>query len=164
MKNCQMHPMSSNTNQQLQAGNHLARAAAMATLARADVALLKAAYATHWQGRTFRELKPTQTGLVMIRGRIGGDGAPFNLGEATASKAIIELDNGTRGYGQCLGRNAEKARFAAVFDALWQDDPALVDQLVLAPIRSAIEAARQTAAAQTAATKVDFFTLVRGED
>ena len=141
-----------------------ARASALALLARAECASLEAALSTTWQGQIYRVLKPAATGLVMLRGRIGGDGAPFNLGEATVPKSVIELVDGTRGYGQCLGRNPRKAELVAVFDALWQQDEARVEALALKPIRKALALARQTQAAQTAATKVDFFTLVRGED
>lgn len=140
------------------------RAGAMAVLACAKTADLEAALAAHWPGQTFHTLKPAETGLVMLRGRTGGDGKPFNVGEATLSKAIVALPDGTRGYGQCLGRDRRKAELAAMFDALWQQSPGRVEEHVLAPVRAALEAARQTEAAQTAATKVDFFTLVRGED
>ena len=56
----------------------------------------------------------------MLRGRAGGDGAPFNVGEATVTRAIVELPSGERGYGHILGRDAERARLAAILDALWQ--------------------------------------------
>ncbi len=144
--------------------NGKSRAAAMALLARAEAELLQVALDQYWSDVSWRALKPAATGLVMLRGRIGGDGAPFNVGEATISKAVIELDDGTRGYGQCLGRDAKKAELAALFDALWHQDEPRVEALVLKPIRDALALKRQTQAAETAATKVDFFTLVRGED
>ncbi|MGL4404456.1 MAG: phosphonate C-P lyase system protein PhnG [Notoacmeibacter sp.] len=140
------------------------RAEALALLAKASASSLREALSTYWPGQNYRELKPSETGLVMLRGRVGGDGAAFNLGEATVSKAVIELPDGTRGYGQCLGRDVAKAKMAAVLDALWQQEPERVEQLVLSGVRAEIELAKQTKAAQTAATKVDFFTLVRGED
>ena len=65
-----------------------------------------------------------------------------------------------------LGRDQTKARLAAVCDALWQNDRyrATVERDVLAPIRTRLETERAQRRAQTAATRVDFFTLVRGED
>ena len=33
-------------------------------------------------------LREPENGLVMVRGRTGGDGAPFNLGEATVSRRV----------------------------------------------------------------------------
>ena len=56
----------------------------------------------------------------MLRGRAGGDGALFNLGEATVARAAVKLDTGERGFGHCLGRDVEQARRIAVLDALWQ--------------------------------------------
>jgi alpha-D-ribose 1-methylphosphonate 5-triphosphate synthase subunit PhnG len=121
--------------------------------------------ARHWPHVSARELKPAEAGLVMVRGRIGGDGAPFNLGEASVTRCVVEIRGGARGYAFALGRDLAKARLAATLDALWQDNAArdLVEREVLAPIarRLADEADRDRA--QTAATKVDFFTLVRGE-
>jgi alpha-D-ribose 1-methylphosphonate 5-triphosphate synthase subunit PhnG len=140
------------------------RAEAMAVFARLSTSDFSHALAAHFPNVHYSNLKPAATGLVMLRGRIGGDGAPFNVGEATVSKAVIELENGIRGYGHCLGRDNRKAELAAVFDALWQQDPHRIEELVLGPARINKDDARQTRAAQTAATKVDFFTLVRGED
>lgn len=141
------------------------RREAMAILARASEAELRSALTTHWHDIGVRELKPAEAGLVMVRGRIGGDGAPFNLGEASVTRAIIELDDGTRGYGFTLGRDRGKARAAAILDALWQRDEtrALVDQDVLRPVSARLVAEKARAKAETAATRVDFFTMVRGE-
>lgn len=156
--------MSTATHQKSAQSSTNSRKDAIALFAKADRHVLEAALAAHWPGQAYRLLKPAETGLLMLRGRIGGDGAAFNLGEATVSKAIVELPDGTRGYGQCLGRDAKKAECAAVLDALWQTDAEKVERLVLNPVRQALDEKRAKAAAQTAATKVDFFTLVRGED
>ena len=102
----------------------------------------------------------------MLRGRAGGDGAPFNLGEATVTRAVVELPGGERGYAHILGRDAERARLAAIFDALWQKaaQRRAVEERVLAPIAARLAAERAKASAEIAATRVDFFTLKRGED
>lgn len=112
------------------------------------------------------DLRPPETGLVMVRGRIGGDGAPFNFGEATVSRAAVRLASGELGFGYVLGRNPGKARLVALCDALWQCRRyrSAVEDGILAPLRARIEARRQLADRHTAATRVDFFTLVRGED
>ena len=65
---------------------------------------------------------PAECGLVMLRGRIGGDGAPFNLGEATVTRAAVRLASGETGFGYALGRDREKARLVALCDALWQSE------------------------------------------
>jgi alpha-D-ribose 1-methylphosphonate 5-triphosphate synthase subunit PhnG len=143
-----------------------ARRRAMSLLARASASELKEPLAQGWADHGARDLKPAETGLVMLRGRAGGDGAPFNLGEATVTRAVVELPGGERGYAHILGRDAERARLAAIFDALWQK-PAqrkAVEERVLAPIAARLEAARAEASAEIAATRVDFFTLKRGED
>jgi len=63
-------------------------------------------------------LRDAENGLVMLRGRIGGDGAPFNLGEATVSRAAVRLASGEVGFGYTLGRDHDKARMIALCDAL----------------------------------------------
>jgi alpha-D-ribose 1-methylphosphonate 5-triphosphate synthase subunit PhnG len=111
------------------------------------------------------ELRPAQNGLLMLRGRIGGDGAPFNFGEATVSRAAVRLATGETGIGYVLGREQDLARLIAVVDALIQSSnhQLAVEQCVLAPIRARLKAERDRVARQAAATKVEFFTLVRGE-
>jgi alpha-D-ribose 1-methylphosphonate 5-triphosphate synthase subunit PhnG len=113
-----------------------------------------------------RDLKPVETGLVMLRGRVGGDSAPFNLGEATVSRAVVELPTGERGFGHVLGRDAFHARAVAILDALWrrEREREIIETDVLAPIANRLSAMQRKADAETAATRVDFFTLVRGED
>ncbi|MDI6836099.1 MAG: phosphonate C-P lyase system protein PhnG [Rhizobiaceae bacterium] len=135
-------------------------------LGRATGKELTAAWAALAPQPSVQALRGPETGLVMVRGRIGGGGAPFNLGEATVSRATVRLANGIVGFGQSLGTDREKARLAAIFDALWQqaDTRDFVETRLLSPIaaRIAVDDGRKTE--QTAATRVDFFTMVRGED
>lgn len=142
------------------------RKATIGLLARARRDELASALATHWPDLVMRVLRQPETGLVMLRGQIGGDGMPFNVGEATVSRAVIELASGERGYGQVLGRDRDHARLAAIFDALAQQSEAAeqVETAVLGPIRSRLRDEAAQKQAETAATRVDFFTLVRGED
>lgn len=140
------------------------RREAMALLAVALRPELETPLAERWGDLAFRPLRAPETGLVMLRGRMGGDGAPFNLGEATMSRAVVELESGERGFGQVLGRDTQKARCGALLDALFQREPEAVERHVLAPIRARIAREKAQSAAETAATRVDFFTLVRGED
>ena len=140
------------------------RKAAMAVLAHSDTSeimdrLVTLAVPEH------QDLREPENGLVMLRGRIGGDGAPFNLGEATVSRAAVRLASGEVGFGYTLGRNGEKARLIALCDALVQsrDFSASVERDVIAPLREQLTIRRKQAAAETAATKVDFYTMVRGE-
>lgn len=110
-------------------------------------------------------LRAPEIGAVMVRGRAGAVGAAFNLGEMSVTRASIRLADGMVGHGYVQGRDRTHALQAALIDALMQTDAAgQVDRAILAPLRKAA-ADRQTArAAKAAATKVDFFTMVRGED
>lgn len=142
------------------------RKAAMALLAQATVQEMKDFWA-HWANKPQVEtLRGPETGLVMMRGRIGGGGAPFNLGEATVTRATVRLGDGAVGHAYALGRSSEKVRLAAIFDALWQE-PAYrqtVEETVLAPIAQRLNDNLEDRRAETAATKVDFFTMVRGDN
>ena len=140
------------------------RKAAMAVLAHsatADIAERLDAIAVP----AHENLREPENGLVMVRGRIGGDGAPFNLGEATISRAAVRLASGEVGFGYTLGRDRQKARLIALCDALIQtpDHAGAIETQVLAPLRATVISERNRKAAETAATRVDFYTLVRGE-
>jgi alpha-D-ribose 1-methylphosphonate 5-triphosphate synthase subunit PhnG len=139
------------------------RKATMAVVARATAGELAAIEAIAPAG--LRLLRAPEIGLVMVRGRIGGDGAPFNLGEATVTRAAVALETGELGFGHVLGRDKDKARLAALTDALWQapNYRAAVDQ-ALRPVRDRIAAECELQRQHAAATRVDFFTMVRGED
>lgn len=108
-------------------------------------------------------LKAPETGTVMVEGRAGGAGRRFNLGEATATRCVVRLVDGTMGFSYALGRDGRKARLAAILDARLQIEP-LGGALHRAVSELGISqaAAREAAARKAAATKVDFFTLVRG--
>ncbi|NOD36737.1 MULTISPECIES: phosphonate C-P lyase system protein PhnG [unclassified Ruegeria] len=137
----------------------------MGLLARApDDALM-----TLWDGiqdrPSFDWLRSPEVGGVMVRGRTGATGAPFNLGEMTVTRCSVVLHDGTVGHGYVQGRSKPKAEVAALIDAMMQTPAA--DDLqarLLDPLQQQMQAAKTTRAAKAAATKVEFFTLVRGED
>lgn len=108
-------------------------------------------------------LKAPETGTVMVEGRAGGAGRRFNLAEATVTRCVVRLSEGPMGFSYALGRDASKARLAAILDARLQREAAG------SPLHRAVDdlaarqsAARELASRKSAATKVDFFTLVRG--
>jgi alpha-D-ribose 1-methylphosphonate 5-triphosphate synthase subunit PhnG len=140
------------------------RKAAMAVLAHCDAAEI-AGHLDAIAVPAYENLREPENGLVMVRGRVGGDGAPFNLGEATVSRAAVRLATGEVGFGYALGRDRQKARMIALCDALVQSNEFAdtVETNVLAPLRAAMISERDRRAAETAATRVDFYTLVRGE-
>src|SRR3977135_793090 len=145
-------------------GKQAQRKAAMAVLAHSGATEI-AAYLDAIALPPHENLREPETGLGMVRGRIGGDGTPFNLGEATVSRAAVRLATGEVGFGYTLGRDRQKARMIALCDALVQsnDFADVVEANVLVPLRAATISERSQKAAQTAATRVDFYTLVRGE-
>ncbi|MDO8884638.1 phosphonate C-P lyase system protein PhnG [Pseudotabrizicola sp.] len=110
-------------------------------------------------------LRPPEVGAVMVQGRIGATGAPFNLGEMTVTRCSVRLSDGTVGHGYAQGRDKPHALRAAVLDALMQTDQAAqVRTRILDVLTAKAELARALRAEKAAATKVDFFTMVRGED
>lgn len=137
----------------------------MALFARARRAELEAAVERFEPLPPVRKLRPAETGLVMVQGRTGGDGAPFNLGETTVTRAAVQLEGGATGVSYLLGRDQKKAEAAATLDALWQD-PALrlAVEDALAPLRRRLAAEAAEGEAETAGTRVNFFTMTRGED
>jgi alpha-D-ribose 1-methylphosphonate 5-triphosphate synthase subunit PhnG len=110
-------------------------------------------------------LRAPEIGGVMVRGRAGAVGAAFNLGEMSVTRASVKLGCGTVGHGYVQGRSKDHALQTALIDALMQTEAATqVEAAILAPLRKARDTAKATRAAKAAATKVDFFTMVRGED
>jgi alpha-D-ribose 1-methylphosphonate 5-triphosphate synthase subunit PhnG len=138
----------------------------MRACAQASEAELEAAIAQLGELPAVKELRPPQTGLVMLRGRIGGDGPPFNVGEATVTRAALRLETGATGFAYMLGRSHRRARLAALVDAMGQDPDcrARLQAILVDPVTVRCAADDARVRAETAATKVDFFTLVRGED
>src|SRR4030095_16224905 len=137
------------------------RKAAMAVLAHAEATDI-AGHLTALALPAHESLREPENGLVMVRGRIGGDGAPFNLREATVSRAAVRLSTGEVGFGYTLGRDRLKAQMIALCDALVQSHEfaAAVEAKVLAPLRTAVTARQNRKAAKTAATRGGFYTLV----
>ncbi|MBK5566434.1 phosphonate C-P lyase system protein PhnG [Ensifer sp. SSB1] len=142
-----------------------ARKKAMGLLARATLDELTAAWEALADKPEVHPVRGPETGLVMVRGRIGGSGDPFNLGEATVSRATIRLSTGEIGHGQMLGTDRQRARLAAIFDALSQRDGDKVGvEALLGCVAERLAQEERRKAEETAATRVDFFTMVRGDD
>ncbi len=113
----------------------------------------------------FEWLRRPEVGGVMVRGRAGGTGAPFNLGEMTVTRCSVVLEDGTVGHGYVQGRSKPKAEAAALIDAMMQTAAAgALRAEILDPLKQRMQTTKATRAAKAAATKVEFFTMVRGED
>ena len=113
----------------------------------------------------YQLIRAPETGMTLVRGRMGGTGAPFNVGEMTVTRCVVRLADGRTGYSYLAGRDKPRAELAALADAHLQGPlqthwlSTLIEPLAQAQARRRVE---QDAA--TAASKVEFFTLVRGED
>lgn len=135
-------------------------------LAKATLAELQDTLSAFDPAPAHTALRGPETGLVMVKGRIGGGGAAFNLGEATVSRASVRLADGRIGHGYRLGTDRKAAQLSAVLDAVAQDEAAraLLEARLLTPLETRLATDAERLDAETAATKVDFFTMVRGED
>jgi len=142
---------------------HHERKAWLGVLARSDAREVAARWTALKLEPDYQTLRPPETGLVMVRGRAGGTGDAFNLGEMTATRAVIRLSSGETGVGYVSGRDKKHALTAALADALLQspDNKQAVMTGLIAPLASARDAARREASRKAAATKVEFFTMVR---
>jgi alpha-D-ribose 1-methylphosphonate 5-triphosphate synthase subunit PhnG len=141
------------------------RKAWMGVLAKAPEAAIDRFWPDLGAEPAFDWLRTPEVGTVMVRGRTGATGAPFNLGEMTVTRCALRLSSGEVGHAYVQGRSREKARRAAIADALMQSPRAAeVEARLIAPLSAALAEARDMRAAKAAATKVEFFTMVRGED
>lgn len=142
-----------------------ARKAWMGLLARSEETRLAGLWTAFDHDPAFEWLRAPQFGGVMVRGRMGSTGAPFNLGEMTVTRCALALQDGTVGHGYVQGRSRKKAEIAAKVDALMQTPVAsALKEAVLRPLEAEQKSLKEHRAAKAAATKVEFFTMVRGED
>ncbi|RON45757.1 phosphonate C-P lyase system protein PhnG [Pseudomonas frederiksbergensis] len=113
----------------------------------------------------YQMIRAPEIGMTLVRGRMGGNGAPFNVGEMSVTRCVVRLADGRTGYSYLAGRDKAHAELAALADAHLQgaQQRHWFDQ-VITPLASAQAERQARKAADTAATKVEFFTLVRGEN
>ncbi len=133
----------------------------MSVLARAAADELESCLADHGGTPAYQRLRGPESGLVMVRGRAGGGGVPFNLGEMTVTRCTVRTASGQVGHAYVAGRDSRQAELAAVFDALLQDPArgAALHDGVIAPLAAGQAAARATVAQKAATTKVQFFAM-----
>ncbi len=138
----------------------------MAVLAHSQPAALQSHMQSLGLTPEYECIRAPETGLVQIQARMGGTGQRFFAGDATLTRAVVRLTSGTLGYSYVLGRDKPHAERCAVIDALLQEHPwfQTLMETVIAPLdadRDARLAARQ---AEVNTSRVDFFTLVRGDN
>ena len=138
----------------------------MSVLARADFDELERRWQSMSIATHYAVLRPAEIGMIMLRGRVNGNGSPFNMGEATVTRCSIKMETGEIGSSYILGRNKQHAELAALIDGellRGQNNHYITEELLNS--LDELEQRRQLSKQQKAAkTKVDFFTFVRGED
>jgi alpha-D-ribose 1-methylphosphonate 5-triphosphate synthase subunit PhnG len=133
----------------------------MGVLARSPAVAIEARLAGAPPLPSHVRLRGPETGLVMVRGRQGGDGAAFNLGEMTVTRCSVRLEDGTVGHAYVAGRDGRQAELAALLDAALQDParrPA-IEASVIAPLAAAQAEAAERQARKAAATRVQFLAM-----
>lgn len=140
----------------------------MGVLARATSAELTEAWAAWEPKPQVDAIRGPQVGLVMVRGRIGGGGDRFNVGEAAVTRATLRLSGEPLaadqvGSAYVLGTAHAHAWLAATFDGLLADET--VRERVLADVVEPLERRQHQRDAlrdaEARSTKVDFFTVAR---
>ena len=136
----------------------------LAVLAHAPRELLER-HAAALPSDAFTRLRAPETGLTMVRARIGNRGDRFNVGDATVTRCVVRHRGAAgrvaAGVGYVLGRDEARAEWVARFDALLQQ-PEHHDALmrdVIAPLADETAKRRAAAAALTASSRVSFDTL-----
>lgn len=137
----------------------------LAVLARVPRLELEAAWTPFQNQGVPEHVRPAESGMVMLRGRVGGTGDAFNVGEASVTRCALRFGTGALGVGYTLGRDRRKAELIAMFDALLQDEVhhAAIDNQLISPLARQQAAKTQASSRSSATSKVDFFTFVRGQ-
>jgi len=141
------------------------RAFWIGVLARASLKELRAAVAlTQIELPRVELVKPAESGTLMLEGRAGGSGRRFNAGEATMTRCVVRHGE-TLGFSYALGRDKDKAVLAATLDCLLQneDQQRHLIEAIISPLATLQKRKRETESRRAAATKVEFFTMVRGD-
>ena len=141
-----------------------ARQAWIAILAKSSVKDIEQQVKTLGNLPQYSFLRQPEIGLTMVRGRVGGTGEVFNLGEMTITRCVVNIED-TTGFAYVGGRSKRHAELAAVCDGLlqhekWQE---IVHTQVIEPLAKIIQQKQEKQQRQTEATKVEFFTMLRGE-
>jgi len=138
----------------------------LSVLAHSSAALLE----THWQALNLQPAftlnRPAEIGLTRLQARMGATGKRFVMGDATVTRAVVQLSDGTLGYSYLLGRDKAHAERCALLDALLQQPETrqLLEEKIITPLAAWRDEQRQLRAREIASSKVDFFTLVRGDN
>jgi alpha-D-ribose 1-methylphosphonate 5-triphosphate synthase subunit PhnG len=138
----------------------------LSTLARSSFSDIE----QHWNSdaaqHQYQFIRKPETGMVMAVGRAGGNGEPFNMGEVTVSRCTLRLESGETGFGYVRGRNLKHVETIALIDAISQRQDAASEHVVnelLPALQQKLQQNKQQKQSGAEQTRVDFFTMVRGE-
>jgi alpha-D-ribose 1-methylphosphonate 5-triphosphate synthase subunit PhnG len=134
-------------------------------LAKSNVNQLESAWQTIHEKPEYRYLRRPETGMIMVHARTGGTGKRFNLGEITVTRCTVGTEAGLIGCGYIMGGDHRHVELVALFDALLQDARyrSILMKSVISRLESGQKEQNKRVSQKTTATKVDFFTMVRGE-
>ncbi len=113
----------------------------------------------------FEVIRQPEVGMTMVKGKTAGEGQVFNLGEVTVTRCVVRIETGEVGFSYVVGRNKKQALLIALADAhLQNDENQHWHNMLLNPLAKLLEQRIEQQERDVMQTKVDFFTLVRGED
>jgi alpha-D-ribose 1-methylphosphonate 5-triphosphate synthase subunit PhnG len=138
----------------------------MSVIAKSNSETLIALSDTYVTQQDFETIRPAEVGLTQVRGRMGGTGSQFNVGDMTITRCVVRSDQGLYGHSYIIGRNKDHATRAAQLDAMLQDQTHQKNMIehIIQPLERDLDQQQAAKAKDVAQTKVNFFTLVRGED
>ena len=134
----------------------------MQVLARAGDALQQ--YENQLNEIEYDYIRQPETGMVMARGITGGNGQVFNVGEVAVTRCVVRLADGAIGHSYVVGRRLQQASMAAVLDALLQGPSHQHwHSSIILPLQAAQQQQQAERASEVVGSKVNFFTMVRGD-
>ncbi|RKQ40247.1 phosphonate C-P lyase system protein PhnG [Enterobacter sp. R1(2018)] len=138
----------------------------MAVLAHSEPQELASRWEALKLNPSYQVIRQPETGLVQIQARMGATGQRFFAGDATLTRAVVQLDDGIYGYSYLSGRDKAHAERCAVIDALMQDKAYFqtLQETLIAPLAANREQRLAKRRAEVNSSRVDFFTLVRGDN
>lgn len=138
----------------------------MSIIAKSTTSELLSLSQQYVEHQVFNTVRAAEVGLTQVRGRMGGTGSQFNIGDMTITRCVVQSALGLYGYGYITGRNKPHATRAAQLDAMLQDTSQTTELIknIITPLAEQLQQKTQAKAREVDQTKVNFFTLVRGED
>lgn len=138
----------------------------MSVMAKSSAETLIALSDDYVNSHPFETIRAAEVGLTQVRGRMGGTGSQFNVGDMTITRCVVRSPEGHYGHSYIMGRNKDHATRAATLDAMLQDQihQSLLMEKIIQPLAQDLAIKKVQKADTVAQTKVNFFTLVRGED